>query len=292
MTNNPFLNIDADRKEIWDMLVKRDIKAFVNQNWEMTKHDFQEEGFMGTDAGKMDDVDKWKLNYPNLNAYKIEWLEQAKSFGETAWAEDIEKALHRVTILQDIEINEGCALVHKKFSGPIFKANGETMDTDWQTLYRCKKIKGQWKIVGFTGYMPLVKKESANNGLLAKSLPENASQHVTAGPYAPVLIVEPGKLVVISGQAAIDKNGNVIGDTIEEQTAYTLDNCRIQLASAGCTLDDVFKVNVYVKDLKEWSRFNEVYKNYFQDPKPVRTALETGLLMNLLVEIELWAVIK
>lgn len=292
MKNNPFLHLDIDRKEIWDMVVYRDIEAFVNQNWEMTKNDFHEDGFMGIDAGKRYEVDSWKLTYPNLEAYKKDWLVQAKSFNTIQWAEDITEALHRVTILQDIEIIGDSALLHKKFSGAIKKADGTYMQTNWQTLYRCRKIKTQWKIVGFTGYMPFLQEETNNNDNPSITMPKSAGQHETAGPYSPVLIVDPGKLVVISGQAAIDRKGNVIGETMEEQAAYTLDNCSIQLASAGCTLEDVFKVNVYVKDLKEWSRFNEVYKKYFKDPKPVRTALQTGLLMNLLVEIELWAVKK
>lgn len=292
MIENPFLNVDKDREEIWEMIVRRDIDAFVKQDWELTKDDFHEDGFIGIDAGKSKNVDHWKLSFPTLEAYKLSWLKQAESFANIEWAEDISQALHRVTVLQDIDIIGDVALLHKKFFGSIKKTNGESVITDWQTLYQCRKINGQWKITGFTGYMPLLNNESTSLDSPIISLPENAGQHETAGPYAPVLVVDPGKLVVISGQAAIDKKGNVIGDTIEEQTAYTLDNCRIQLASAGCSLDDVFKVNVYVTDLDMWPRFNTVYKQYFNDPKPVRTALQTGLLMNLLVEIELWAVKK
>jgi len=120
--------------------------------------------------------------------------------------------------------------------------------------------------------------------------PEGASQHVTAGPYSPVLNIATHQLVVISGQASIDPSGEVIGDTIEEQTHYTIKNCQKQLETAGCTLSDVFKVNVYLKDLADWPRMNEVYKTYFPDPKPVRTAVGTDLLLTLLVEIEMWAV--
>src|ERR1019366_10278496 len=90
----------------------------------------------------------------------------------------------------------------------------------------------------------------------AKSPPAGAPQHVTAGPYSPVLVVLPGQLVVISGQAALDRSGKVMGETIEEQTRLTLENCRQQLATVGCTFADVFKVNAYLTDLTEWPRFN------------------------------------
>lgn len=125
-----------------------------------------------------------------------------------------------------------------------------------------------------------------------KKIPDNASQHKTAGPYSPVLEVEFNKLVLISGQASIDVEGKVVGDNIEEQTRFTMENCIKQLKTANCTLDDVFKVNVYLSDLNLWPRFNEVYKTYFKEPLPVRTAVQTGLLYTFLVEIEMWAAKK
>ncbi len=291
MMKNPFSD-DEDRAYLWEMLVNRDIKAFVAQDWNMVSDDFVANGFMGIDAGKQSNADKWELKYPDLASYKEEWLKQAKDFAQIDLVEDKEDAFHRVTVLQDIEIKGDFALLHKKFFGAMKKKDGGEIPTDWQTLYRCRKVNGTWMIIGFTGYMPLLQKKSGKSVKSGKSLPKNAGQHETAGPYSPVLEVDPGKLVVISGQASIDKKGIVIGDTIEEQTAYTLDNCSLQLASAGCTLQDVFKVNVFLKDLNEWPMFNEVYKHYFQDPKPVRTAVESGLLMTLMVELEMWAVKK
>jgi 2-iminobutanoate/2-iminopropanoate deaminase len=123
-----------------------------------------------------------------------------------------------------------------------------------------------------------------------KSLPQDARQHVTAGPYSPVLEVDARHLVVLSGQVAVDLNGNVVGTTIEEQTAATLRNCAAHLAAAGCTLADVFKVNIYLIDLGEWSRFNNVYEQLMEEPLPARTAVQAVLLPGFLVEIEMWAV--
>ncbi|WP_257098668.1 RidA family protein [Pseudovibrio flavus] len=124
----------------------------------------------------------------------------------------------------------------------------------------------------------------------AVSLPEGAGQHVTAGPYSPVLEVSSERLVVISGQVAVAKNGDVIGDTIEEQTRATLENCRVQLASAGCGLADVFKVNIYMTDLALWPRMNAVYDEIMPHPRPVRAAVGTKLLPGFEVEVEMWAV--
>lgn len=122
-----------------------------------------------------------------------------------------------------------------------------------------------------------------------KRVPEGASQHVTAGPYSPVLVVEPEKLVVLSGQAAIDPDGRIVGEEIKEQTRYMMENCRNLLVRAGCTMDDVFKATVYLKNIEDWSDFNAIYETYFNEPRPVRTALQTGLIGGLLVEIEIWA---
>lgn len=270
------------------MLVDRDIRAFVAVDWSMVEEDFIEDHFMGIDGGRQGNPDGWTLGYPDLSSYKDEWLRQAKETAAVDWGEDITAAFFRITHMRDIEIAGDTALVHKKFIGTILKANGEKVTTDWQTLYRCRKVNGQWKIAGFLGYIPHFLGSTATPAEKI-SMPEGASQHKTAGPYSPVLEISAHKLVVISGQAALDMEGNLVGDTIEEQSAATLENCRTQLAKSGCNLDDVFKVNVYLTDLKNWPRFNEVYRNYFNKPLPVRTAVGTDLIEGLLVEIEMWA---
>lgn len=122
-----------------------------------------------------------------------------------------------------------------------------------------------------------------------KHRPSEARQHVTAGPYSPVLVVNASRFIVISGQVAVNTDGSVIGSSIEEQAEATLANCASQLASAGCTLADVFKVNVFMDDLAEWERFNAVYARHFIGLRPVRTAIGCKLLPGFKVEIELWA---
>ena len=289
--NNPFNQHDPDRYNIWEMLVKRDIEAFINNDWEEVAGDFIEEGFMGIDARSLSNPDSWNLSFPDLKSYRQFWLDQAANFTSTDWENDPGEKLLEATTLRDIDISDNSALVHKKFDGAIRKKNGYTERLNWQTLYRCRKIDGQWKIAGFTAFLP----HPMGNDVPARptvELPEDASQHVTAGPYSPVLKINPGQLVVISGQAALNQAGETIGDTIEEQTKVTLENCRNQLESAGSSLDEVFKVNVYLKDISHWPRFNDIYKDYFTKPMPVRAVVQTGLLYDFLVEIELWAIRK
>jgi len=288
---NPFNQLDPDRYQIWEMLVKRDIQAFINNDWEAVAVDFIEEGFMGIDARSSGNPDSWILSFPNLKSYKQFWLDQSAGFSGTDWEDDPMEKLFEATTLRDIDISGDSALVHKKFDGAIKKKNGYSDVLNWQTLYRCKKVGGEWKITGFTGFLPHPM-GSTPYARPAVELPDNAAQHVTAGPYSPVLKINPGQIVVISGQAALNHEGETIGDTIEEQAKVTLENCRTQLESAGSSMDEVFKVNAYLKDLSHWPRFNEVYKNYFSPPLPVRAVVETGLLYDFLVEIEMWAVRK
>lgn len=286
---NPFAK-DSDRGQIWEMLVQRDVIAFMGQDWDMIKDDFLEEEFMGIDGNGKSNADSWTLLYAKLDNYKNLWLDQAKDFAETSWAGDAEQAIYEATNLRDIDISGNAAVAHKKFDGYIMKRDGNKQIMNWQTLYRCRKVNGVWKIQGFLGYLPYpFKLSGAHAPGNAINIPPAAAQHVTAGPYSPVLEVTPSKIVVISGQASIDKSGTVIGTTIEEQTKLTMENCAAQLKEAGCTLDDVFKVNAYLTDLDNWPRFNEVYKTYFNHPLPVRTAVQTPLLMTLLIEIEMWA---
>lgn len=292
MKKNPFETGDPDRHSIWEMLVERDIEAFVAADWQQVSGDFLAEEFFAIDGGKRSNPDGWGIAFPDLESYKAEWIRQAEEFRKGHAEEDVASALHDLTTLRDIEVRGNRALAHKKFDGSLNMQAGTVARLCWQTLYHCRKVDGQWKICGFTGYLPNPMGGDAEAARVQnpKRVPHGASQHKTAGPYSPVLQVEPGKLVVISGQAAIDPEGTVIGETIEDQTRLTMENCFAQLATAECSPADVFKVNIYMTDLAEWPRLNAVYKEMMPEPRPVRTAVQTGLLLTLKVEIEMWAV--
>ena len=289
---NPFNKNDKDRHYIWEMVVKKDIDAFLSQDWNQVKDDFYEKSFIGINANKLSNPDSWRNDFGTLDDYKNSWLNQAKDFANEKFAENKREALFRATVLRDIELKGDSAVLHKKFDGTIKKVNGEIDDILWQTIYNCKKIDEIWKIVGFVGYLPNPMGNKNDSFNMGKTLPSNASQHTTAGPYSPVLNVKGNEFVVISGQAPINENGKVIGNTIEEQTKFTLENCRKQLNTARVNFEDVFKVNVYLTDLNLWERFNEVYKTIMPKPYPVRTAVQVGLLYGFQVEIEMWAIKK
>lgn len=285
---NPFWQSDPDRAQIWDMLVARDIDAFAAADWSMVASDFHEDEFFALDANKTDSVENWRPSFGNLGEYREEWLRQARQARSDLVQVDLTQSLFELTRLEQIDINGETAVAHKHFDGSLEKRAGGREPIKWQTLYFCRKIRESWKICGFLGYLPFPLVSSEATGPVIQ--PPDATQHVSAGPYSPVLrITQPKELVVISGQASLDLEGNVVGASIEEQTRITLENCATQLNNAGCTFADVFKVNVYLTDLDEWPRFNAVYQEIMPQPFPVRAAVQTGLLFDLKVEIEMWA---
>jgi 2-iminobutanoate/2-iminopropanoate deaminase len=109
---------------------------------------------------------------------------------------------------------------------------------------------------------------------LAKPLP----------PYSPVVV--SGDLVFTAGQVANDATGTLVEGGIEEQTRRTLENVCTCLEAAGCTMDDVVKVTAFLADLGEFAGYNEVYREFFDEPYPARSSVQAGLPPGVLVEIE------
>ena len=95
-----------------------------------------------------------------------------------------------------------------------------------------------------------------------------------------------GDFIFVSGQGPLDpETGKIIGDTIEEQTARTLENIKAILEAGGARMADVVKVTAHLTDLSNFAAYNKVYATYFPDPKPVRTTVGSQLL-GMLVEID------
>jgi 2-iminobutanoate/2-iminopropanoate deaminase len=103
-------------------------------------------------------------------------------------------------------------------------------------------------------------------------------------PFSPFRIT--GDLVATAGQVGFDADGLVVEGGIREQTRQALSNVHRVLAEAGCTLSDVFKVTTFVADIHDVPAYNEVYREFFQPPYPVRTTVQAGLPEGLLIEIE------
>ena len=104
-----------------------------------------------------------------------------------------------------------------------------------------------------------------------------------AGPYSPA--VRAGDFVYVSGQVPRDPaTGVLAGDDIATQARAVLANVRRVLESAGATTADVVSVIVYLVNVDDWGAFNEVYKEFFTEPYPSRTAVGCEL-RGILVEV-------
>ena len=109
---------------------------------------------------------------------------------------------------------------------------------------------------------------------------------VTGGPYSQAII--HNGLIYVSGQGPINPQTNqIVLGTIEEEAEMTLENVRTILEEAGSSLDKVLQVTAYLLNMKEYNRFNEVYKRYFKIDPPARTCVQAGKLpFGIRVEID------
>lgn len=157
---DPFLNpfTDPDRRAIWEMLVPRDIDAFVSADWNAVAGDFVTANFIGISGNFQPDPQGYTLAFPTLDAYRTEWLRQAQEFAAArdagAFAGDPRSGIFAATRLEEIELEGDAAMVRKKFDGHLAKSDGSFDRMNWQTLYICRREDGRWKIAGFIGYLP------------------------------------------------------------------------------------------------------------------------------------------
>ena len=109
------------------------------------------------------------------------------------------------------------------------------------------------------------------------------------GPYTPA--VHAGSFVFVSGQTPRDPvTGETGKEDIQVQSRRTLFNLKAVLGAAGATLDDVVSVTVYLANEEDWGAFNEVYKEFFKEPYPTRTAIGCSL-RGILVEVSAIAMV-
>ncbi len=106
--------------------------------------------------------------------------------------------------------------------------------------------------------------------------------------------VRVGNLVMLSGQIGVVPGTlNLVGGGIEAQARQTFENIRRTLAAHGLSLHDVVRVQVMLADMADWPRFNAVYREFFTEPWPARSAFgANGLALGARVEVEAFAVMR
>jgi aminoacrylate peracid reductase len=104
-------------------------------------------------------------------------------------------------------------------------------------------------------------------------------------PYSPG--VKAGNTVYVSGVLALDTAGKLVGaGDVQAQTRHVLDSIKAVVEAAGGSLDDVVYNAIFLKDLADYAKMNEVYASYFPSSPPARYCIRADLVKpEFLVEI-------
>ncbi len=108
------------------------------------------------------------------------------------------------------------------------------------------------------------------------------------GPYSQGIEVDA--FVFLSGQIGLDPGTGEIKEGFEQQTRQVMDNISRVLETAGCSFANVVKSTVYLRNMGDFSQFNQIYAEFMKGNVPARTTVEVSSLpRNALIEIEILA---
>lgn len=116
---------------------------------------------------------------------------------------------------------------------------------------------------------------------------ENAPKAI--GPYSQA--VNAGSFTFVSGQVAINpETGDLMNQSIEQQTEQVIKNLTAICNEANASLDNIVKVTIYITDMNDFSVVNEVMQRHFKEPYPARATVEVSALP-LGVNVEMDAIL-
>ena len=97
------------------------------------------------------------------------------------------------------------------------------------------------------------------------------------GPYSQAVI--HNNMIYLTAQGPLDPVTNKARlGTIEEETALSMENIKTILEEAGSSMDQILQVTAYLLRIRDYARFNEVYRGYFQKDFPARSCIEAAKL--------------
>ena len=113
---------------------------------------------------------------------------------------------------------------------------------------------------------------------------KNAPQAI--GPYSQA--VKTGNLIFISGQIPLNpKTGDLVSGSIEDEANQVIENIKSICVAAGYGLEGIVKITIFLTDLGNFAKVNEVMTEHFSEPYPARATVEvSGLPLGVNVEIE------
>lgn len=112
------------------------------------------------------------------------------------------------------------------------------------------------------------------------------------GPYSQAVIIDD--LVFVSGQIGLDpKTGNLVEGGIEAQTEQVLKNLEAVLKASKSDFENVVKATIFLADINDFAKVNEIYGSRFKAPFPARSTVQVAKLpRDARIEIEVTAVLK
>ena len=131
--------------------------------------------------------------------------------------------------------------------------------------------------------------------LVAAQQPQTASPDVEylggegPGPFSDAVRV--GNMLYLSGKIGTGPDGLVEGG-VQAETRQVMENIKASLERWGSSMDRVVKCTVMMDDIGQWGAMNEVYREYFPENKPARSAFGAdGLALDAALEVECWATV-
>ncbi len=108
------------------------------------------------------------------------------------------------------------------------------------------------------------------------------------GPYSQAIEIDG--FLFTAGQIGIDPSTGEMGQSVEEQAEQALKNIMNVLKEAGYSPEDVVKTTIYLSDINDFPKVNEIYARFFKEPYPARSTVAVAALpKNALVEIDVIA---
>ena len=103
-----------------------------------------------------------------------------------------------------------------------------------------------------------------------------------AGPYSHG--VQTGNIVFLAGQGPFDPDGGPMPESFEEQARLTFANLAAVAEAAGGSLADAVRVGVYLRTMDDFAAMNAIYAEFFTNPYPARTTIQSNL--NISIEVD------
>lgn len=121
---------------------------------------------------------------------------------------------------------------------------------------------------------------------MPKTVPSTPSAPSPLAPYS--VATEANGFVFISGQVALDpETGEREPDDVTAQSHRVMKNIGVILGDVGLSYSDIVKTTIFLSDMGDFSKVNEVYGAYFEEDPPARSTFQAGALPGgFLVEIE------